>query len=81
MFIQLVWTPFIWGFVKPKNDIIDNKAHWFHRYAVDILDEARRGADGWVMYRFMGVMIRDPHAHPMRCTFRHSYHHLFVIRR
>ena len=80
-FILLVWTPFVWRYVKPVSGTIDHKAHWFHKYAVRILNEARAQSDSQVLFSFMGLMVRDPHSKPDKAIFKYSESHLFVLRR
>jgi len=80
LFTVIFWQPFIWNRIKPKNGIIDNKAHWFHRHSVTCLNKVRDG-DSWVMIDLLGLIIREPHAHIENQYFYWSKKHLFVIRK
>jgi len=79
LIIMFVWTPFIWNWIKPRSGTIDNRSLWFHRHAVKWLNIARVGKDAFYLYKVFGLMIRDPHSHPMRSHYRFSENHLFVI--
>ena len=81
LFVLIVWNKSVWSILGPKNGVIDNRSHWFHRFAVDQLNKARNRGEGWVLFDFLGVKVRDPHAHISRVAYRWSEWHLFAIRK
>ena len=78
IFTLIIWQPVLWDLIKPKNGVIDNKAHWFHRHAVTCLNKVRAN-DTWVMMSIFGLKVRDPYAHIENKYYWWSKLHLFAI--
>jgi len=84
-FFIIIWQPFIWDLIKPKDGVIDNKKPWFLRHSVNCLNRVRGSKEGWVIAEWKGCgklfRLRDPYSHPQKDLFKYSDKHLFVVER